>query len=228
MNDIAKSELDVAYQILSAELFLGDYSSNRRGAGLQRNLNDYRRGKSVLAGTSVQRYHIGKRKGYCDLVDIPENASLKAGNILGQNIITRLKNPLPHIRIVAHLIQEAEECDFLILDTVNQIDILHEELSPHFVLALFNSKLLNWYVYRFIYAKATLTMHFDTPVTNRIPLPNFTAQPELVEQIVAEVKNIYANRHANEKTSQARIDKYIFQLYGLSPEQIALVEANMP
>jgi len=102
------------------------------------------------------------------------------------------------------------------------------ELSPYFVLALLNSKLINWYVYRFIYAKAVMTMHFDSPVTSRIPLPNYAAYPDLISSIVAEVKKIYMNRRANEKLSQSRIDKYIFQLYGLSPQQTALVEENMP
>jgi len=95
-------------------------------------------------------------------------------------------------------------------------------------LALLNSKLINWYVYRFIYAKAVMTMHFDSPATSRIPLPNYAAYSDLISSIVAEVKKIYMNRHANEKLSQSRIDKYIFQLYGLSPQHIALVEENMP
>jgi len=227
-NGISETELKVAKQVRSSNLLLGDFIRNRRGAGLQKHLKQNKRGKSVLAGSSIQRYHINSRKGYYDSNHIPENASIRAGGILAQNIVTRLQNPVPHIRIVSYLVQKTDAADFIILDTVNQITVTSENLSPHLLLALLNGKLLNWYVYRFIYAKAALTMHFDKPITDRIPLPNFSAQPELVEKIIAEVKKIYANRQANEQASQARIDDYIFQLYGLSAAQIELVDAGMP
>ena len=181
----------------------------------------------ALGGANVQRYYLRGIKGYYHLDIIPDNAFVKAGNLLAQNIITRPEKPVPHIRIAAHLVQESES-GLLTLDTVNQIEITSDSLSPYLVLALLNSKLINWYVYRFIYAKAVMTMHFDSPITNRIPLPNYAAYPDLIAGIVTEVKKIYMNRHANEALSQSRIDEYIFQLYGLSQEQIALVEKNMP
>ena len=73
--------------------------------------------------------------------------------------------------------------DHLILDSVNQINVASDSLAPEFVLALLNSKLINWYVYYYVFAQASLTMHFDNPITDRIPLPNFSAQPELVEGV---------------------------------------------
>ena len=132
-----------------------------------------------------------------------------------------------HIKITAHIVQEAES-NFLILNTINQIEIASDDLSSYFVLALLNSKLINWYVYRFIYAKPIRTMHFNRPVIKRIPLPDYAKQPDLIANVISDVKRIYANRHANEAAAQRRIDKAIFQLYGLSPEQIAIVEENMP
>ena len=133
---------------------------------------------------------------------------------------------MKHIKITAHLVHEADS-NFLILNTINRI-VITDGLSSHFVLALLNCRLVNWYVYRFIFAKPIRTMHFNRHIISRIPLPNLTDRRELVEGIIAEVKSIYANRHANEKSSQERIDQYIYELYGLSPDQIALVEANMP
>ncbi len=227
VNGLNQAELQIAHQMLKGQDLLGNHITNTRGAGLQRELNEIEMGSMVIGGTNVKKYHLSSSKGHCNLELIPDNAVTKAGNLLAQNIITRLKKPVPHIRIVAHLIQESES-GLLILDTVNQIEIISDELSPYFVLALLNSKLINWYVYRFIYAKAVMTMHFDSPVTSRIPLPNYAAYPDLISSIVAEVKKIYMNRRANEKLSQSRIDKYIFQLYGLSPQQTALVEENMP
>lgn len=227
VNGLVSSELQIAHQLLKYRDFLGDYITNTRGAGLQSELNESKRGSIVIAGTNVQKYHLRGNKGYYDLAFIPDNAVIKAGNLLVQNIVTRLSKPVPYIRIAAHLVQE-DESDWLILDTVNQIEVTSDELSPYFVLALLNSKLINWYVYRFIYAKAVMTMHFDNPVTKRIPLPNAAEQSDLCAEAIAEVKRIYANRHANEAAAQSRIDQIIFRLYGLSPAQIALVEKNMP
>ena len=227
VNGLVSSELQIAHQLLKYRDFLGDYITNTRGAGLQSELNESKRGNIVIAGTNVQKYHLRAHKGYYDLAFIPDNAVIKAGNLLVQNIVTRLKKPIPHIRIAAHLVQE-DESDWLILDTVNQIEVISNELSPYFVLALLNSKLINWYIYRFIYAKAVMTMHFDNPVTKRIPLPNVAEEPDLYAEAIAAVKRIYADRHANEAAAQSRIDQIIFRLYGLSPEQIALVENNMP
>lgn len=220
VNDVSEEALHVARKVRASGRFLGELVTNVRGAGLQRQLTKYKRGATVIGGRSLKRYYLSESAGYYDSNDIPEKARVRVGNVLVQNIITRR-------RLVSHIVQP-NEAEKLILDSVNQIELQTEKISSSFIVALLNSKLLNWYVYQFIFAGASLTMHFDNPVTSRIPLPDYAAQPNLVENIIAEVKRIYANRHANEKTSQARIDKYIFQLYGLSPAQIALVEADMP
>ena len=227
LNGVSGLDLQVAHQMRAAGQFLGAYITNRRGAGLQKQLRSTKIGHVVIGGRNVQRYHLSGIRGYCDIERIPNAASLRAGNIIAQTMIAFIERPIPHIKITAHIVTQSER-NILILDKVNQIEVTNDAISPHFVVALFHSKLLNWYVYRFILSKPIRTMQFDNPVTKRIPLPDLKVHAELVEKIEAEVKRIYANRHANEKSSQERIDRYIYQLYGLSPDQIALVEANMP
>ena len=227
LNDLEARELQIAHVMLEPEGMLGFHIKNTRGIGLQGELSGIRGGRTVIGGNNVQRYYLRGNRGFTSSEAYTQNGVAIPGNILVQNIVAHIVNPVPHIKIIAHLLQ-VNESDMLILDTVNQLEIKSESLTSHFVLALLNSKLMNWYVYRFIFAKAIRTMHFDNPVTDRIPLPNFAGQSDLVDKIVAEVRKIYTHRHANEKSSQARIDLYIFQLYGLSAEQIALVEANMP
>ncbi len=220
LNDISKPALQLAHQVRGNEDFLGQHISNARGAALQGKLSTFRRGAPVISGRSLKRYHFSEMAGYYDRGNVPEKARISTGNILVQNIVTQR-------HLVAQLVDDAHR-DHLILDSVNQIQVLSDSLSPEFVLALLNSKLLNWYVYFFVFAQATLTMHFDNPVTDRIPLPDYQRDSELVALIEGDIKNIYSNRYANEKSAQERIDRYIYQLYGLSPDQIALVEANMP
>ncbi|MCY3833467.1 MAG: hypothetical protein OXG85_10655 [Chloroflexi bacterium] len=220
LNDISETELQLAHQVLGNGQFLGSHITNVRGAALQSKLSKHRRGEPVISGRSLKRYYFSELAGYYDQGDVPEKARIRAGNILIQNIVTQR-------HLVAQLVDEAHK-DHLILDSVNQIQVISDSISSHFVLALLNSKLVNWFVYYFVFAQATLTMHFDNPITDRIPVPDYQRQSALVASIEAEVKKIYANRHANERSSQERIDQYIYQLYGLSADQIALVEANMP
>ena len=220
LNDTDELALSVAHQVLAQGKFLGNHITNTRGAALQGKLSSLRRGSTVLGGRSLKRYYFSDVAGHYDMDIIPERARVNPGSILVQNIVTQR-------HLVAQLVDE-DHSDCLILDSVNQIRVVSDSLAPEFVLALLNSKLINWYVYYFVFAQATLTMHFDNPITDRIPLPNYNNLAELVASVEAEVKRIYDNRHANEKSSQERIDKYIYELYGLSPDQIALVEANMP
>ena len=227
LNDLEARELRIAHVMLEPDDKLGAHIKNTRGIGLQGELSGLPNGQAVIGGNNIQRFHLRSNRGFTSSEAYTQNALAIPGSILVQNIVAHIANPVPHIKIIAHLLQ-ASERNMLILDTVNQLEIKSESLPSHFVLALLNSKLMNWYVYRFIFAKAIRTMHFDNPVTSRIPLPNFADQPDLVANIIADVRKIYANRHANEKSSQERIDRYIYQLYGLSPEQIELVESNMP
>ena len=220
INDIDEPALAVAHQVLAHGQFLGQHITNTRGAALQGKLSRFRRGAPVISGRTLKRYYFSELAGYFESSDVPDKARVSADSILVQNIVTQR-------HLVAQLVDDAH-ADHLILDSVNQIQVLLDSLTPEFVLALLNSKLVNWFVYYFLFAQASLTMHFDNPITDRLPLPNFMDSPALVASIEAEVAKIYANRHANEKSSQARIDQYVFQLYGLSPDQIALVEANMP
>lgn len=227
LNDLEQRELKLAHVMLEPAKMLGIHINNARGIGLQSKLSEFRVGRNVIGGNNVQRYHLRGNRGFAGTEAYAQNALTLPDNIVVQNIVAHIENPVPHIKIIAHLLQ-ANDSDKLILDTVNQIEVESESLTSHFVVALLNCKLMNWYVYRFIFAKAIRTMHFDNPVTDRIPLPDYSAQPELVDMIESEVKRIYTNRHAYEKSSQQRIDRYIYQLYGLSADQIALVEANMP
>ena len=220
VNDIDEQAILVARHLLAHGQFLGRFISNVRGGALQGKLSSFRRGSPVIAGRTLKRYYFGELAGYTDSSDVPEKARIRERGILVQNIVTQR-------HLVAQLVNGAY-ADHLILDSVNQIQVLSDSLSPELVLALLNSKLINWFVYYFLFAQASLTMHFDNPITDRIPLPDFIKKPELVARIEAEIEKIYANRHANEKSSQERIDRYIYQLYDLSPDQIALIEANMP
>lgn len=131
------------------------------------------------------------------------NALVGTDSILCQNIVAHILNPNDHIKIIACI---PDKLDVAILDTINQISFTTDKINKFFVWALLNSKLINWYVYRFIYGKAIRTMHFDSPVTNRIPL-------EIPPSLPIYSVIYYCLRSIRHKIFIYILDALIFNLY---------------
>jgi hypothetical protein len=167
---------------------------------------------------------------------------VQPGSILVQNIVAHIHHPVEHIQIIGAVVSAKEAGRLAILDTVNQLTN-RSSLSSHFLLALLSSRLLNWYVYRFIFAKAIRTLHFDGPVSRRIPIPNMNlknsvdrarhskiaARAELLATLYAEAAAATspcrpARPQQRIRKLRAQIDQQVYQLYGLTPEEIVVVE----
>ncbi len=173
----------------------------------------------------------------------PREVTKFANDILVQNIVAHIANPTNHIKIIGTVVDEKISTQIAILDTVNRLTN-NSILSSKFLLALLHSKLLNWYVYRFIFAKAIRTMHFDAPVSDKIPIRaiNFADKIEraahdkmvaLVEQMLDAKKHLQTARTDKDKTYyqdrcnalDRQIDKSVYELYGLTGDKIKLSRA---
>ncbi len=167
LNDVSEQDINIARKVKAKHKTLKDFGENQRGGMFQRDITKESSGRKVLGGDSIHRYLTVGIKGFLPHgIDIDERAELRDNAVLVQNIIAHIQNPVEHIKITATV----EGGDYLILDTINQI-ALNDEISNKYILLILNSKLINWYVYRFIFAKAIRTMHFDNKVTDRIPIP---------------------------------------------------------
>ncbi|MCL5737743.1 MAG: restriction endonuclease subunit M, partial [Bacteroidetes bacterium] len=130
------------------------------------------------------------------------------------------------------------------VDTINQL-WCKEPFSHKFVLGILSSTLINWFVYRFIFAKAIRTMHFDSVVTDRIPIPNieFNNPAEkkmhddlvnLVERMLSLHKELQSKQFDSERepierqitATDKKIDALVYELYGLTEEEIKIVEGK--
>jgi len=116
--------------------------------------------------------------------------------------------------------------DCIITDTINQIAIKDLNYSQSIIWAILNSKLINWYVYYFIFSKAIRTMHFDNAVTDRIPIAHLNKS--VVEQIESLVSQTLAAKKADPKTDtlklEKQIDQLVYKLYDLTEEEITIIE----
>lgn len=225
VNGINEQEIQLGLKILNSCQFLNDISTNQRGAMLQEFVSNTG-SLDVIGGEQVQKYGIEGIKGKIDSKLVNDNkAFIKANSILVQNIIAHIMNPIDHIAITASI---PENKNLILLDTINQIE-LKKEIKPEFIWALLHSKLVNWYVYLFVFAKAIRTMHFDNPTTSKIPIPkNITKKKQqplikLVTEILAEKK---ANPKADNSGLERNIDLLVYELYGLTEEEIKIIEGN--
>ena len=174
---------------------------------------------------------------------VNDKGLIKNNSILVQNIVAHIMNPTPHIKIIAmpsSILDNKDE--YILLNTVNQLENI-SNLDTKFILAILNSKLISWYVYIFIFGLAIRTMHFDNPVTSRIPMPvidlSNSSHKEVHDKIVVLVDNIIElNKKVNTEKNpnslnminrqilacEKQLNVLIYRLYGLSEDNIRTIE----
>ena len=245
LNAVSNEELNIAYKMRKSGIYLNDLIINRRGGGYQKlSLDEIPKNKyyKVIGGKNISRYYFpGNSKKYILQKDVVDNkAMIEANSILVQNIISYTDIPKPSIVIRGIPSDLINKNEYIILDTINQLSN-KSNFSIYYILAILNSKLISWYTYRFIYGKAIMTMHFDSVITAKIPMPLLDIQRKEHDKIVILVKNIIElnNKLTNEKNPNSitiinrqinavdkQIDSLVYKLYNLSDEEIRVIEGD--
>ena len=115
-------------------------------------------------------------------------------------------------------------------ECAGKVNVFHSFKDYHikFVLGLLNSKLIDYY-----YCTKNETKHlnggalpFDTESIKTIPIPLLTSEQQrpiisLVDQILAEKES---NPNADTSVLEREIDRMVYELYGLTEEEIAIIE----
>ena len=209
LSQISKSEQLLGEKIFSNSDRLVKYATNSRGEIYQEFANEVT-GLTVMGGKQIQRYHMNGIYGYIKKQNVQsDKAYVDKKSILAQRLVAHILKPTDHIKITATI---PEKDDFIIVDTINQIKITDKSVSPYFILGLLNSKICNWYAYRFIFGKAIRTMQFDNPVTNKIPIV-VDKQKEIIE-IVQKLMENYSSLLKLEQTFETNV-KSSFNLENL-------------
>ena len=242
LSNVSPAEVKLAQKMTSSARYLGDVLRNQRGAMLQSSLSSRAGFYTVLGGKQIGRYCLTETpKGRVAKAAVHDNnAFVESNSVIVQNIVAHIEHPLDHIRIIATVLPREMQGNSVILDTVNQL-MVAEPFSSAFITAILNSQLINWFTYRFIFARAIRTMHFDSPVTDRIPLcsldsskPSDKARHDklvgLVEQTMALMLQSRSNRSEYEMATlqnaiaatNQQIDSFVCALYNLTPDEIRL------
>jgi len=232
--DVFETDIKIAEKITKEAVFLKEISSTTRGLPLQSKLKETG-DIPVIGGREIQRYSVAGTKGFISEKFISSNKKARVllqPKILSQNIVAHIENPKPHIQIVSTVDITG---NVMSVDTINNTFITNNSYSILYVLALLNSYLVSWYTYKFIYACAIRTMHFDNSYIGKIPLKHISKSDQkplicIVEQILAITKHDdylqNPQKQARVKELEREIDKMVYQLYGLSDEDIRIVEGE--
>ena len=225
---ITQNEILLGQKIYRKSEKLKKYISNSRGCMLQSRVKESGDCK-VIGGIQIQRYYIAKNlKGYLDTKDIDsKKAYVKKNSILAQRIVAHVSKPIDHLKITATI---PPNTDFVILDTINQIIV--KKINPYYILGLLNSKIINWYVYRFIFAKAIRTMQFDNPTTDKIPVI-VANEEEVIKKVKnliylhAESQNISKETKESIAIEEKELNDLFYSVFDLTDNEIIVVEESI-
>ena len=104
--------------------------------------------------------------------------------------------------------------------TVNKIE-LKSMYNPKYIMAILNSKVIDWY-----FRKTSTNNHVNIYELEQLPIPIATheqQQPiiDIVDKIIQQKR---ANPNSDTSILENEIDKLVYQLYNLNPEEIAIIE----
>ncbi|MDD4923817.1 MAG: N-6 DNA methylase [Dehalococcoidales bacterium] len=244
---INEKELKIFNKMTSSKLFMKDISQTTRGIPFQKHLTNNATGIPTYRGDHISRYSLNKTKEFLPeaiLSGADKKISfLSQPKILSQQIIAHVMKPYDHIVLMSTY----DGKGILTLDTIQNTIITNKAFSYYFITGLLNSKLWAWYAYNFIFSKAIRTMHFDEYYLTKFPLaaidfdnPSEKAMHDklvsLVEKMLelnkklAPIRDVFSNEKDElvkeiEKTDR-EIDELVYKLYGLTPEEIAIVEGK--
>jgi hypothetical protein len=245
LNGVSDKETEIGLKMKRDNRSLSDYVENNRGSMFQNDVSTTGNIK-VLGGKQIGRYNSMfsiKGKINKELLTNDIKSFISENSVLVQNIVAHIRKPQPHIAIIATL-PPIPVKQYAILDTVNQLKN-NSELSVKFILGVVNSRLVSWYAYRFIFANAIRTMHFDSTTTAKIPFPiiNLSQKTEktkhdnlvsLVDKILELKQKEAAEKNQQLKTMISRqidgvdkaIDTAVYGLYNLTEDEIKVVEGD--
>jgi hypothetical protein len=152
--------------------------------------------------------------------------------IVSQNIVAHVRNPYDRIIIMATIDRQG----FLSVDTVMNTILTTNEFCYEYILSLLNSILVSWFYYWFVYNRAVRTMHFDSYYIGKLPIKQISLeaqQPfiELISHILSLTQSSdyleNPQKQAKVKELEKEIDRLVYELYGLTDDEIKIVERLM-
>ena len=113
--------------------------------------------------------------------------------------------------------------------SVNNL-LLKEKYKSYyeFILALLNSRVINWFYANSFSNNSKLTVNISKTFLEKLPIPKIN--DNLNKSFITLVDQILAAKQKDPKADtsalERQIDEMVYELYGLTPEEIAIVEGR--
>jgi len=120
------------------------------------------------------------------------------------------------------LIAAIDETGYLCMDTTHLI--FDARVDMKYLLGLLNSRLMNWYYQEMVVEEGRAFAEVKIANLKLLPIQRDEKASERISSVVQNVLN--AKRKSGTDTSrlEREIDKLVYALYNLNPEEIAIVE----
>ena len=235
---INDDKLKILEKMLKDSILLAHISETQRGLPFQRKISNNDKGVEIIRGGNIGKYVIYKPLDKVILTREELNSKrikkLLRPKIISQNIVAHVMNPFDRIIIMATYDAQG----LLTLDTVMNTFLTNSLYPYEYILGIINSRLAEWFYYWFVYNRAVRTMHFDESYLGRLPIKKLNSETQpLADQIVRKVQEILTLTQSPDfETSQEKqqkvkelereIDQLVYKLYGLTEEEIRVVEGG--
>lgn len=228
---IKEKELNLGIKIKqNSPLSIFDCGESARGGMFQNKISKNESDLMVLGGKEIQQYFVkSKPKGYVSKnLNLLPNAEIYQNSVLVQRIISPKHNA--EATAIRGTIIKNDTQKYRIVDTIWQI-VCNADISNSFILGLLHSKLMNWYCFKFVFAKAKLSFQFSNESIARMPIPQINSSNQnLVDEISRLVETILEVKRENSNTDtsnlEGEIDILVYKLYNLTENEIEIVERN--
>lgn len=227
-------EMKLIYKIIKkCNAKWGDYVSIERGLNWQSKATKKHGLVPIYRGAQLSPYFIGKPTDFIDINEFNRNEYKYQSKpkILNQLAIAHVQNPYPHFYLQATLDLENK----LVFETISCTFVEDNSVSIKFLLAINNSKLFSWLLYKFVYSNAIRSTRYDEQYVGKVPCFYFEETNQesiihIVDQILAITKDSdYLENPAKQakvREYEKQIDQLVYKLYSLMPEEIKIVEGS--
>lgn len=210
----------------------GDYVVIERGLNWQSEASKERGtgAMPIYRGAQLSPYFVDEPKDFINLDKFNREKYEPQYNpkILNQLAIAHVQNPYPHFYLQAALDVENK----LVFDTVSCTYAKNSMIDIQFLLGINNSKLFAWLLYKFVYSNAVRSTRYDGRYVSMVPCPDFKKidQKPITQTVNAILSEIRSNNHLQKQGKiaalKSEIDQMVYQLYGLTSEEIMLIEGE--
>lgn len=136
---------------------------------------------------------------------------------------------LIYLRRVDNCLEAAYGKGYAFNKNIYGLSITETECSPYYILALLNSKALDYYYKkRFTLKKAEAFPEIQTYLYEQLPIPkaDVSSQNE-IEHLVQKITEIEDDKERM-KVLENKIDFLVYHLYGLTYDEVLVVDPDTP